>query len=80
MNYKRTVLILFGCQAFGQWSWSGQLRTRSECRDGARTLRLNTYALHKSNMLEFGYSMMHAADSMKYAKALAPGTAQKQAT
>lgn len=44
MNYKLLiVLILFGCQAFGQWSWLGQLRTRSEYRDGAGTLRLNTY-------------------------------------
>ena len=41
---------------------------------------VSTYTLNKSSMLELGYSMMHAADSMEYAKALTPGTAQKQAT
>ena len=44
MNYKYLLLILlFASQAFGQLTWSGQIRTRSEYRDGAGTLRLNTY-------------------------------------
>jgi hypothetical protein len=44
MNYKYlSLILLFASQAFGQLTWSGQIRTRSEYRDGAGTLRLNTY-------------------------------------
>lgn len=43
MNYKLLwIFLLFGCQAFGQLTWSGQLRNRAEYRDGFGTLRLNT--------------------------------------
>jgi hypothetical protein len=41
---------------------------------------VSTYSLNKFSTLEFGYSFLHASDSMVLAKDLNPGTAQKKAS
>ncbi len=44
MNNKLLAFfLLLTCPVLGQWTWNGQLRTRSEYRDGVGTLRLKTY-------------------------------------